>query len=387
MELTEQHLLIKETVKKFIQQEINPYVETWEEQGAFPAHELFKKAGDLGLLGLNKPEEYGGSELDYSYSVVMAEALGEADCGGVPLAMGVQTDMATPALTRFGSDELKKEYLVPAIAGDMVACIGVSESSAGSDVAGIKTTARKEGGDWVINGSKMWITNGFQGDFMCCLCNTSEGAPHRNKSLIIVPLDAKGIDRSRKLNKLGMRSSDTAEIFLDNVRVPARNLIGQEGFGFTYQMLQFQEERLWGAANAIRGMERAIEMTIEYARDRKAFGKSILDNQVVHYRLAELSTELEAFRALVYRATDLYVGGADVSRLASMCKLKGGRLAREVADSCLQYFGGMGFMWESWITRFYRDSRLASIGGGADEIMLGIICKLDGTLPKRPSKA
>ncbi len=383
MKLTEEHKLIQKTVAEFCKKEINPYCDGWEDEGAFPAHELFKKAGDLGLLGLNKPEEYGGSGLDYSYTVVMAEALGEANCGGVTLAMGVQTDMATPALTRFGSDELKRNYLAPVIAGEQVACIGVSESSAGSDVAGIKTTARKEGGDWVINGSKMWITNGFQGDWMCCLCNTGEGAPHRNKSLIIVPLDAKGVDRSRKLNKLGMRSSDTAEIFLDNVRVPVGNLVGQEGFGFTYQMLQFQEERLWGAANMIRSMERAIELTTEYARERKAFGQSILDNQVVHYRLAELSTELEAFRALVYRATELYIGGQDVTRLASMCKLKGGRLVREIADSCLQYFGGMGFMWESWITRFYRDSRLASIGGGADEVMLGIIAKLDGTLPKR----
>lgn len=386
MILTEEHKLIQDTVRKFVQQEINPHVEEWERAGAFPAHELFKKAGDLGLLGLNKPEKYGGSELDYSYSVLMAETLGEADCGGVTLAMGVQTDMATPAITRFGSDELKEQYLAPTVAGDMVAAIGVSEASAGSDVAGIKTTARKDGDDYIINGSKMWITNGFQADWMCCLANTGEGAPHRNKSLIVVPLDSKGIDRSRKLDKLGMRSSDTSEIFLDNVRVPQRNLIGQEGFGFTYQMLQFQEERLWGAANMIRSMERAVEKTIDYTRQRKAFGKSILDNQVVHFRLAELSTEIEAFRALVYRATELYVSGQDVTRLASMCKLKGARLAREVADSCLQYFGGMGFMWESWITRFYRDARLASIGGGADEIMLGIICKLDGTLPRREKK-
>lgn len=386
MQYTEQHDLIRATLTKFIEKEINPYVDEWEAEGAFPAHELFKKLGDLGLLGLSKPEEYGGSGLDYSYSVLMAETLGEVNCGGVPMAIGVQTDMATPALTRFGSDELRQEYLAPAIAGDMVAAIGVSEACAGSDVAGIKTTARLEGGDWVINGSKMWITNGFQADWMCTLCSTSDGAPHKNKSLIIIPLDAKGVDRSRKLDKLGMRSSDTAEIFLDNVRVPARNIIGQEGYGFTYQMLQFQEERLWAAGNLVRGIERAIEWTIDYTRERKAFGASILDNQVVHYRLAELSTELEAYRALVYRATELYVAGRDVTRLASMAKLKGGRLSREVADSCLQYFGGMGFMWETPIARFYRDSRLTSIGGGADEIMLGIICKLDKTLPRRSKK-
>jgi citronellyl-CoA dehydrogenase len=383
---TEEHDMIRDTVRKIIERDINPYVEEWEREGHFPAHQVMKIFGDAGLLGLKYPETFGGAELDYTYSVVMAEALGEIDCGGVPLAIGVQTDMCTPALARFGSDELREQYLRPTIAGDMVGCIGVSESSAGSDVAAVKTTARRDGDDWVIDGEKMWITNGYQADWMCCLVNTSDDRPHKNKSLMLIPLDAKGVNRSRKLDKLGMRSSDTTQIFLDSVRVPAGNLIGQEGWGFFYQMLQFQEERLWGAANMIRGLERAVEDTIEYTRGRKAFGKSILDNQVVHYRLAELSTEIEALRALTYRATELYVGGKDVTRLASMAKLKAGRLGREVADSCLQYWGGMGFMWEAKISRLYRDARLASIGGGADEIMLGIICKMDGTLPKRPKK-
>jgi citronellyl-CoA dehydrogenase len=383
---TDEHDMIRDTVRKIIERDINPYVEEWEREGHFPAHQVMKIFGDAGLLGLKYPETYGGAELDYTYSVVMAEALGEIDCGGVPLAIGVQTDMCTPALARFGSDELREQYLRPTIAGEMVGSIGVSESSAGSDVAAIRTTARRDGDDWVIDGEKMWITNGYQADWMCCLVNTSDDRPHKNKSLILIPLDAKGVNRSRKLDKLGMRSSDTTQIFLDSVRVPAVNLIGQEGWGFFYQMLQFQEERLWGAANMIRGLERAVEDTIEYTRGRKAFGKSILDNQVVHYRLAELSTEIECLRALTYRATELYVGGKDVTRLASMAKLKAGRLGREVADSCLQYWGGMGFMWEAKISRLYRDARLASIGGGADEIMLGIICKMDGTLPKRPKK-
>ncbi len=383
MIFNEEHELLRKTVRSFVEQEVNPHVDQWESDGAFPAHQLFKKMGDLGLLGVNKPEEFGGMNLDYSYAMVVAEELGNCQCGGIPLAIGVQTDMATPALTRFGSDELRKEFLVPAITGEQVASIGVSEVGAGSDVAAIKTFARRDGDDYIIQGSKMWITNGYQADWMCCLVNTSEGAPHKNKSLIIVPLDSKGVDRSRKLNKLGMRSSDTVQVFLDDVRVPARNLIGQEGFGFFYQMLQFQEERLWGAANMLQFLDNAVAETIEYTRNRKAFGKSILDNQAVHFRLAELSTEIESLRALVYRATELYVSGKDVSRLASMAKLKGGRLGREVADACLQYYGGMGFMWESNISRLYRDSRLASIGGGADEIMLNIICKLDGTLPKR----
>jgi citronellyl-CoA dehydrogenase len=382
MQFTQEHEDLKRTVERFVENEINPYVDEWEAAGIFPAHQLFKKLGDLGLLGLTRPEEYGGASLDYSYSVVMAEALGNTRCGGVPMAIGVQTDMATPALARFGSDELRKEFLAPAIAGDMVACVGVSEPGAGSDVAGLRTTARKDGGDYVINGGKMWITNGTQADWMCCLANTSEGSPHKNKSLIIVPMRTKGVTIERKIEKIGMHSSDTALIHFDDVRVPQRHLIGQEGLGFMYQMLQFQEERLWGAANAIKGLENAVRLTIEYTRSRKTFGKPVIDNQVVHFTLAELSTEIEALRALVYRATELYVSGKDVTQLASMAKLKAGRLTREVADKCLQYWGGMGFTWDNPVSRLYRDGRLASIGGGADEIMLGIICKLMGILPK-----
>jgi citronellyl-CoA dehydrogenase len=291
--------------------------------------------------------------------------------------------MATPALARFGSDELKREFLAPTIAGDLVSCIGVSEVGSGSDVASLKTTARKDGDDYIINGGKMWITNGIQADWMCCLANTDDGPAHKNKSLIIVPMNTKGVERARKLHKLGMWSSDTAQIFFDDVRVPQRNRIGPEGAGFMLQMLQFQEERLWGAANSLTAMEAAIDATIAYTRDRKAFGKSILDNQVVHFRMAELRTEVECLRSLIYRAAELFLSGKDVTRLASMCKLKAGRLLREVSDSCLQYWGGMGYMWESKISRMYRDSRLASVGGGADEVMLSIICKLDGLLPGR----
>jgi len=382
MFLTPEHEELKRTVERFCTQEINPHVEEWEEAGIFPAHEVFGKLGSLGLLGLTKPEAYGGAGLDYSYSVVMAEALGSCRCGGVPMAIGVQTDMATPALARFGSDELRREFLAPAIAGEMVACIGVSEPTAGSDVAAIRTSARKDGDDYVINGGKLWITNGTQADWMCCLATTSEGSPHRNKSLIIVPMSTRGVTVERKLRKIGMHSSDTAQIFFDDVRVPQRHLIGQEGQGFTYQMMQFQEERLWGAANTLQGLDNAIRDTIEYTRSRRIFGRSVLDNQVVHFTLAELQTEVEALRALVYRATGLYVAGKDVTQLASMAKLKGGRLTREVADKCLQYWGGMGFTWENPVSRLFRDGRLASIGGGADEVMLSIICKLAGTLPK-----
>jgi citronellyl-CoA dehydrogenase len=226
----------------------------------------------------------------------------------------------------------------------------------------------------------MWITNGMKADWCCLLANTSEGAPHKNKSLIVVPMDAAGISR-QKIRKIGMDSSDTAQLFFDNVRVPRRNLIGQEGLGFMFQMMQFQEERLWGAAGSLRSLDRLIDQTIDYTRQRNAFGKSILDNQVVHFRLAELRTEVEALRSLTYRAVEAYVSGKDVTKLASMAKLKCGRLSREVCDTCLQYWGGMGFTWDNPISQAYRDSRLISIGGGADEIMLGIICKLEGTLP------
>jgi len=381
MQFTDQHRQLDDTVTKFVQNEINPYVDEWERAEEFPSHEVFKKLGDLGLLGLKYPEAYGGLGLDFSYSMVMAEAVGAAHCGGVPMAIGVHTDMCTPALARFGTDELRREFLSPSIAGDMVGCLGVSEPGGGSDVAAVKTSARKDGGDYVVNGSKMWITNGLKADWCCLLANTSEGSPHKNKSLIIVPLDAKGVSR-QKIHKIGMHSSDTAMLFFDNVRVPTRNLIGQEGMGFMFQMLQFQEERLWGAASSLRSLDHLIDVTIDYTRQRKAFGKSILDNQVVHFRLAELRTEVAALRALTYQAVEQYVGGKDVTKHASMAKLKCGRLSREVTDTCLQYWGGMGYTIDNLVSRAYRDSRLVSIGGGADEIMLGIIAKLEGTLPR-----
>ena len=381
MIFTQEHEELRRTVRNFVDKELNPNVREWEEAGRFPIHDVFKKMGDLGLLGVTKPVEFGGMGLDYSYGMVMAEEMGRVHCGGVPLSVGVQTDMATPALARFGSDELRKQYLAPALSGDMVASIAVSEPQAGSDVAGIKTTAVKDGDDYVINGTKMWITNSPSADWFCLLANTSEGKPHFNKSLIVVPRDAKGISVDKPLKKLGMRSSETAQVFFDNVRVPQRNLIGQEGMGFMMQMMQFQEERLFGAANSLMGMEHVINETINYARERKVFGMSLIDNQAVHFRLAELQTEVETLRALTYHACELYINGKDVLQLASMAKLKAGRLLREVSDSCLQYWGGNGFMWDNPAGQLYRDGRLASIGGGADEIMLGIICKTMNILP------
>jgi len=383
MQLTHEHEELKRNLKRFIDDEINPHVDEWEKAEIFPAHEVFKKLGTLGYLGLTKPEAYGGSGLDYSYSVVMAEALGHINCGALPMAIGVQTDMCTPALARFGSDALRAEFLAPAIAGDMVGCIGVSEPGAGSDVASVKTTARKDGDDYIINGGKMWITNSLQADWMCLLANTSDGPAHKNKSLIMVPMNTPGITVAKKIRKIGMMASDTGLIHFDDVRVPQRYRIGEEGMGFTYQMQQFQEERLWCAANAIQSLTNCIEQTIEYTGERMLFGQAVLDNQSVHFKLAELKTEVEALRALTYMATEHYLAGQDVTEWASMAKLKAGRLMRTVPDACLQYWGGMGFTWDNLVSRLYRDGRLASIGGGADEVMLGIICKYMHTLPKK----
>lgn len=390
MQLTAEHDRLRQTLRKFIDAEINPHVDSWEEAEIFPAHQVFKGLGQLGLLGVTKPEAYGGMGLDWSYGAIVAETLGHIACGAVPMAIGVQTDMATPALAKFGSEAAKEDFLRPSISGDYVASLGVSEVGAGSDVASLKTTARKDGADYVINGGKMWTTNGLQADWMCLLANTSEEAPHRNKTLICLPLKddngklRPGVSIARKLKKLGMRSSDTVQFFFEDVRVPQRYRIGDEGMGFTYQMLQFQEERLWSALSCGPGLERTVQATIAYTSERKAFGKSILDNQVVHFRLAELMTEIEALRALSWDAVARMMAGEDVTMLASMAKLKSGRLIREVNDSCLQYWGGMGFMEETPVSRAYRDGRLASIGGGADEVMLSIICKYMGTLPGKP---
>ncbi|MBX3658487.1 MAG: acyl-CoA dehydrogenase family protein [Ramlibacter sp.] len=391
MQYTHEHLEIQKTLKRYIDEHINPHVDEWEAAEIFPAHEVFKGLGNLGLLGLCKPEAHGGMGLDYSYSMLMAETLGHIDCGGVPMAIGVQTDMATPALARFGSEELKREFLAPSIAGDLVGCIGVSEPGAGSDVAGIRSHARKDGDDYVISGQKMWITNSLQADWMCMLVNTGEGPMHKNKSLVIVPMREngqlrKGIEVAQKIRKIGMHSSDTGLIYFDEVRVPQRNRIGAEGQGFIYQMQQFQEERLWCAASTLQSLTNCIEWTIDWAQQRKLFGATLADQQWVQFKLAELKTEVESLRALTYRACELYVGGQDVLELASMAKLKAGRLNRLVPDTCLQFWGGMGFTLENKVSRMYRDGRLASIGGGADEVMLGILSKIMG-IAKKPLPA
>ncbi|MBD2858800.1 acyl-CoA dehydrogenase family protein [Spongiibacter sp. KMU-158] len=381
MLFTQEHNELRRSVLAFVEAEMNPFIEQWEAEGIFPAHALFRKLGERGMLGITKPEAYGGMGLDYSFEVVFAEAIATAHCGGVPLAIGVQTNMATPALASFGSDTLREEFLAPAISGEMVASIAVSEPDAGSDVAAITTTARKDGDDYILNGSKMWITNATQADYFCVLANTGDGPKHANKSLIIVPANTPGVSVAGKLKKMGMRSSDTAPVFFDNVRVPQRYRIGEEGKGFIYQMQQFQEERLFGTAMALSQLETCVSSTITYTQERKAFGQPLIHNQSIYYALAEMQSECEALRSILYRATECHINGEDITKLASMAKLMAGRLSRSIPDKCLQFWGGMGYVEESIINRFYRDSRLVPIGGGVDEVMIGIIAKQLGIHP------
>ncbi len=375
MKFTPEHQQLADTTKKIIETHINPYIDEWEREEIYPAHQIMKILGEAGLLGIGKPAEYGGLDLDFSYEMVFSEALGDVRGNGVSTSIGVQTTMCTPALAKYGSDELKRDFLAPTIAGDFVGCIGVSENSAGSDVAQIKTTAVRDGDDYVINGSKMWITNGVQGDWICLLCNTGEGHGHYDKSLIIVPLDTPGVSVSRKLDKMNLRCSDTAELFFDDVRVPVRNRIGEEGKGFIYQMEQFQEERMFAIARSVRALDVIIQDTIEYTSQRNVFGKAVLDNQVVYHKLAEMSSEIEAVRSLLYAATERYLEGEDVTKQASMGKYLIGKLTMRVPTECLQFWGGQGLMNENYISRAYRDMRLASIGGGANEIMLEVVAK------------
>lgn len=379
MQLTREHHDLRRTLGRWIDDTINPHVDDWEAEGVFPAHDVFASLGKLGMLGIDKPEQWGGLGLDYSYAAVMAETLSRIKCGGVPMAIGVQTDMCTPALAKHGSDALRDAFLRPAIAGELVGCIGVSEPSGGSDVAAIRTMARTDGGDFVINGGKTWITNGTQADFCCLLANTGDGPAHRNKSLIVVPMDAPGVQVARKIEKIGMRASDTAQIFFDDVRVPRHHCIGDENMGFTYQMEQFQYERLWCAFSTVGMLQRAIDSTLAYTRDRQAFGRPLLDNQWIGFSLAEMQTEVEALSALSWRGVEMVIAGEDATRIATMAKLKSGRLARRIVDDCLQFWGGMGYCEDSEIARIYRDARLTAIGGGADEVMLQILTKFMGS--------
>ncbi len=383
IEFSTEHRQFRASVRRFVETEINPNADKWEADAFFPAHELFPKAGALGLFGLEVDPEFGGQGADHTYTLILGEELGRADVAGVPLAIAVQASMSTPSLAKYGSAELKTKYLAPALSGEMVSAVAVSEPDAGSDVAGIRTKAVRDGDDWVITGRKMWITNGTQADWLCLLARTVEpgeqpSTGYRGMSQIIVPTDSPGFSVGRKIEKMGNHSSDTAELVLDEVRVPVTNTVGRVGKGFQQQMGQFQDERLMGAYMATSGARRAIERTGEYLKVRHAFGEPLINNQYLRFRLAELAAEVDLLTQYNYSAAERFTAGQDVTKMATIAKWKTGKLAREVADVAVQFHGGMGYAEEMWPARYLRDSRLISIGGGADEVMLRVIAMMEG---------
>jgi citronellyl-CoA dehydrogenase len=372
------HDLVRQAVRDFVKKEINPNMDEWEEKGEAPLHDLFKKMGNLGFLGIRYDPKYGGQGLDYWYEAVLLEEIGHVQGMGVPIAIGVQTSSATPAIDQFGSEYLKETYLKPAIAGDMITSIAITEPGAGSDVSAIATTAKKDGDAYVINGTKIYITNGAQADFLTLLARTSDEPGYHAFSLFIVPTHLPGFSVSRKLDKLGLRSSDTAELFLDNVRVPKENRIGKEGEGFIYQMQQFQHERFAALPFAYISAKDMIDMTVDHIRRRIVFGKPLIARQVLRHRLADWLTEIECVKQLTYHIVRMKMAGLDATREVTMGKLYAAQVVMKVADGCLQMFGGSGFMNDMLISRYYRDARLISIGAGADEVMREIIAKIEG---------
>ena len=375
---TRDHDMVRRAVKEFVDKEINPHMDDWEEQGIAPLHELFKKMGDLGFLGIRYDPKYGGQGLDYWYDLILLEEMAHCHGMGIPMAVSVQTHMATPAIEEFGSEYLKETYLKPAIAGDMVASIAVTEPGAGSDVAALQTTAKKEGDAYIINGSKTYITNGTQADFLTLLARTSDDPGYHSFSLFVVPTDLDGFQVSRKLDKLGVRCSDTAELFFDNLRVPVENLIGKEGEGFIYQMQQFQHERFSSLPGGYIATQDMIDMTVKHIRERIVFGKPLIRRQVLRHRFADWLTEIECLKQLTYHIVRMKTEGLDVTREVSMGKLFAAQLSQKVADGCLQMYGGLGYMNEMVISRYFRDARLFSIGGGASEVMREIISRSEG---------
>lgn len=377
MYFNETHEAFRASVKRFVDREINPNMEAWEEKSA-PLHDLFRKMGELGFLGIRYDPRWGGQGLDYWFETVFIEELGHVWGWGLPVAIMVQTNMATPAIDMFGSEFLKETYLKPAITGEKVAAIAVTEPGAGSDVAALSTRAVREGDAYVINGSKTFITNGCQADFLTLLARTSNDPGHHSYGLFVVPTNLHGFGVSKKLDKVGLRSSDTAELFFDNVRVPAENLIGNEREGFIYQMQQFQHERFTIMPMTYIGCRDIIDMTVAYIKQRVVFGKPLSTKQVLRHRLVEWLAEIESLRHLTYHVVRLKMAGLDATREISMGKLLAAQLLMKVSSGCLQMFGGMGFMNETLISRHFRDTRVLSIAGGADEVMKDIIARMEG---------
>jgi citronellyl-CoA dehydrogenase len=370
---TDEHRMFRKTARDFVERELRPHAERFEQEKHFP-NELFKRVADMGFLGLTVPEEYGGLGLDYWYTVVWFEELVRSNCAGLNMALAVQSDMATPVIRELGSEEQKREFLLPAVRGERIAALGISEPGAGSDVANIRTTARRDGDDFVVDGAKTFITNGKRADFITLAVRTGEPG-YKGISLILFPTDTKGFSVGRLLEKVGNHASDTAELAFDNCRVPARYLLGQENYGFYYIMQNFQGERLAAAILAVAGSQALWDDTVAYARSREAFGRPILKFQVWRHKLVEHLTTIEAARRLTYHACDLFNRGEPAVEAISMAKLYACDAAQRVVYDLQQLHGGYGYIEEYHVARAFRDLRLLTIGGGTAEIMKEIIGK------------
>ncbi|MEC8022602.1 MAG: acyl-CoA dehydrogenase family protein [Myxococcota bacterium] len=373
---TAEHKAFRKTVRKWATS-LAPHSEEWDEAGIFP-RELFKQAADLGLLGIRFDPKYGGLGLDWWWTTCFAEELVHTANAGINMALMVQSDMATPIIDELGSDELKREFLEPAIQGEKIAALGVSEPGGGSDVAAIRTTARRDGDDYVINGQKLWITNGTRADFITLGVRTG-GEGFGGVSLVVFPTDVKGFSVGKSIKKIGNKSSDTAELFFDDCRIPARYLLGQENAGFYYIMTNFQGERLIAALSCVAGMKKAVEDAITYGKERKAFGRPIGKFQVWRHKLVEHITAIEAARRLSYFAVDTFMKNPRAAvREITMAKLFAGDLSQRVLYDCMQMFGGFGYTTEYPIGRAWADARLITIGGGTSEVMKEILVKTSG---------
>jgi alkylation response protein AidB-like acyl-CoA dehydrogenase len=367
----EHHDRLRESIRSFVEKELAPHAEEWEET-TFP-DSVIARMGELGFLGLSMPEQYGGQGGDYFCNLVLSEEMTRADCAGLTMGVAVHTDMAMPPIHLFGSEEQKQEWLVPAIKGEKILCLGITEPDAGSDVAGIKTRAVRDGDDYVINGSKTYITNGHRADVIVLVTKTDADAGYDGFSLFLVPMDAPGVIREQRLKKLGMHASDTALLAFQDVRIPATAMLGQEGKGFYHIMWELQGERLIGAAGCVAGAQRCFDKTLEYALEREAFGRPIGKFQAIRHKFADMATKIEAGRQMTYMTAWRFANGEYPVREISMAKLFTAQMACEVTDECLQIHGGAGYMKEYGIERAWRDMRLNRIGAGSDEIMLDVI--------------
>jgi alkylation response protein AidB-like acyl-CoA dehydrogenase len=372
----DEHQAFRRTVREFSEKELAPHAREWDEAHEFP-RELFRRFGELGLFGIRLDPAYGGSGLDYWYVVAYAEELVRCRNSGLMMGMLVQGEMAIPVIDDLGTDEQKREFLAPAIRGEKIASLAISEPDAGSDVAAIRTTARRDGDDLVVNGSKMWITNGARADFLTMAVRTG-GEGHAGISLLLFPTDTKGFAVSRKLDKVGNPSSDTAVLYFDECRVPARYLLGDEGAGFGYVMMNFQGERLVAAVQAVAAMQLMVEDAIRYGDERTAFGRPISKFQAWRHKLADHLTAIEAARWLTYRACDLFDREQVAVKEISMAKLFACELAQDVAYDCMQLHGGMGYVLETDIARAWRDIRVMTIAGGTSEIMRELVARQSG---------